>query len=243
MLKSFILVGVVASQLLSAPSKCPTFFANGETPDFLTKNVELCFEQFTIGYSTDKKNPLYAAEVLTPESIKAGDAVKRKDEFHQEPLLPKDKQSLLPAYVGTKYDRGHLVPAADMSTVKAQYQSFSMSNMTPQYYKNNRGMWKKLEVYTRNVGAKYKKTYMISGPIFTKTDSKMKDGTVIPNGYYKIIYVPEIQMVSSFYTKNLEGQPEDEKALVPVTEIEKMTGYKFPQIPENLKTKPVMEKF
>ena len=69
-------------------------------------------------------------------------------------------------YYKSGYDKGHLAPAADFSYSKElMNESFYMSNMSPQTPELNRGPWKFLEEYFRNLGEKYDKVYIITGPV------------------------------------------------------------------------------
>lgn len=55
-------------------------------------------------------------------------------------------------YVGSGFDRGHLVPAADRSETKKRLQStFLFPNVLPQTPALNRGTWKKYEAKIRNL--------------------------------------------------------------------------------------------
>lgn len=233
-MKLLIYIILLTTFLFSESSKCPQFFLNGKSPDIKIKHQELCFEQFVVSYNVDYKNPLFAAEMLNKDTIKMADLVKRKDAFHQEKRIPLENQVSLSAFPGTKFDRGHVIPAADMSTLNAQYESFSTVNITPQDSNNNRDLWKKLEGYTRDLAKKYDTVYMISGPIFTANPNKMKDGTSIPDGYFKIVYIKQLNKVSSFYCKNL---PKQKYELKSIKEIEALTGYKFVQFNEEIKNK------
>jgi endonuclease G len=235
-MKIFILIILFQITIFAENSKCPQFFPNGQAPNINIKHQELCFKQFVVSYSIDFKNPLYAAEILTIESMKKASTIKRKDTFHQEDKINIKHQANLSAFIGSTFDKGHLIPAADMSTIFAQNESFSMANITPQNANNNRILWKKLETYTRKIAEKYDNTYHISGPTFDKNinSRKLKDGTKIPEGYFKIIYIQKTQTVSGFYCKNLPNQTFELKT---IKEIEDITGYKFVQFQENVKNK------
>lgn len=55
-------------------------------------------------------------------------------------------------YVGSGFDRGHLVPAADRADSKIRLQStFFFPNVLPQTPALNRGTWKKYEAKIRNL--------------------------------------------------------------------------------------------
>lgn len=74
-------------------------------------------------------------------------------------------------YYKSGYDKGHLAPAADFSYSKElMSESFYMSNMSPQTPGLNRGPWKFLEEYFRNLSEKYDKVYIITGPVLGSDD-------------------------------------------------------------------------
>jgi endonuclease G, mitochondrial len=237
-MKKFLLL-LISVAAFSASTKCPQFFPGGVSPDITLKYIEICNSEYVTAFNTDYKDPLYSAEHLTTQSISSADKLTRKDAFHTDTNVPVNSQSSQSAYVGTGYDKGHVVPAGDASTMDNQFQTFSMANMTPQNADNNRNLWRLLETYSRDLTKTHKDVYMISGPIFTGNDSKLKDGTVVPNAYFKILYIPDVNSVVCFYCKN---QPKQQRQQVKVSDIEKMTGYKFSEIPMNLKDSVVIVK-
>ena len=69
-------------------------------------------------------------------------------------------------YAKTGYDRGHLVPAADMTfNIVALKESFLMSNVSPQKPKFNRGIWKGLESKVRDWALRYDLLCVVVGPV------------------------------------------------------------------------------
>ncbi len=73
----------------------------------------------------------------------------------QGDFRPDDKVktgSATPAdYRSSGYDRGHLVPAADMAfSAEAMSATFVMSNISPQARNFNNGVWRELEELTRS---------------------------------------------------------------------------------------------
>ncbi|KKK52962.1 hypothetical protein LCGC14_3099610, partial [marine sediment metagenome] len=72
-------------------------------------------------------------------------------------------------YKGSGYDRGHIIPAADMKwSPDAMSASFFMSNMSPQDPSFNRGIWKKLEEQVREWAVGNREIYVVTGPVLTE---------------------------------------------------------------------------
>ena len=96
--------------------------------------------------------------------------VSRSDDFR--PDYSVSTNSATPQdYYKSGYDKGHLAPAADFSYSKElMSESFYMSNMSPQTPGLNRGPWKFLEEYFRNLSEKYDKVYIITGPVLGSDD-------------------------------------------------------------------------
>ena len=82
--------------------------------------------------------------VLPPCRYPLKKKVKRVDYFRTDPLVTTGS-AVLADYENSNYDRGHLVPAADMVfSEKAMSASFLLSNISPQEPSFNRGIWKKI---------------------------------------------------------------------------------------------------
>lgn len=212
---------VLLSGILFAETKCPEMFINGKSPVSDKPVVEVCFDNYTVGYSEKLKNPLYSAEHLNQWTVIEARQIPRKNRFHQEKLPI--KQSKLSAYPKSGYDRGHMTPDADMPTKNASYQSFSILNMTPQIPDNNRNAWEDMEELVRDIAMKGE-VYVISGPIFENLDTKLKDGTFVPTAYYKIIYIKDAPQPKCMYIKN---QPKQVYETKEISECETLTGLKF----------------
>eukprot|EP01031_Cornospumella_fuschlensis_P023449 gene23449-28448_t len=107
---------------------------------------------FYVVYDHQTRTPLYTVEKLTKESVAGenGDKVAKRPPFFAEQTVdelfrvhPKD-------YTDSKYDRGHLTPAADFQHLPdAYYATFSMSNIAPQAPVLNKNFWAKFENWIR----------------------------------------------------------------------------------------------
>ena len=102
-------------------------------------------------------------------------------------------------YKGSGFDRGHLMPAADMVWSKeALSESFFYSNMSPQYPSFNRGIWKRLESRVRKWVSTSDSLYILTGPkLNMKLNSIGPNEVSVPEYYYKVIL--------KFHQNNTEG--------------------------------------
>jgi len=115
--------------------------------------------------------------------------------YPQDPdyiVLPQD------VYASTGYDSGHLAPAADFKfNKKAFYDTFYVTNMSPQYGCLNQKVWCQLESHVRRVWTENNKSsvfYIITGPVYSETIDdicfKYKKNDIkipVPRYFYKVI--------------------------------------------------------
>lgn len=110
-------------------------------------------------------------------------------------------------YAGNQYDKGHMAPAADFNCTKEMlFKTFSYLNCALQDQNLNRGVWKELEEYERELAKKYKVNIQIIC-VFNEKSIKLKTGATVPNGFYKTIKYDKI--VENYYFPNIK--PEKKK--------------------------------
>jgi endonuclease G len=90
-------------------------------------------------------------------------------------------------YVNNVYDKGHCAPAADFNCTKELlYKTFTYTNCVLQHERLNRGIWRLLEAYERNLSA----TNVVEVEIrmvYSPTSLKLLTGATVPDGFYKTI--------------------------------------------------------
>jgi endonuclease G len=90
-------------------------------------------------------------------------------------------------YVNNVYDKGHCAPAADFNCTKELlYKTFTYTNCVLQHERLNRGIWRLLEAYERNLSA----THVVEVEIrmvYSPTSLKLPTGATVPDGFYKTI--------------------------------------------------------
>ena len=132
-----------------------------------------------------------------------------------------------------EFDHGHMCPAGDNKwAIKAMEETFLLTNICPQNSKLNQETWEHLESHCRWWANKYGTIYIISGPIFRNKHFKTfgNNKIAIPDAFFKVVlrmdYKPRALgfIYENTYPKNKDRM---EDHVVPISEIEKVTGLKF----------------
>lgn len=90
-------------------------------------------------------------------------------------------------YVNNVYDKGHCAPAADFNCTKEMlYSTFTYVNCVLQHERLNRGVWRLLEAYERDLAATTTVNVEIK-MVYSKNSIKLATGATVPDGFYKII--------------------------------------------------------
>lgn len=90
-------------------------------------------------------------------------------------------------YVNNVWDKGHCAPAADFNCDKVTlYKTFSYVNCVLQHERLNRGVWRLLESYERQLAASNTVTVEIR-MVYSKNSQVLPTGATVPDGFYKII--------------------------------------------------------
>lgn len=169
--------------------------------------------------------------------------ISRTDDFRADPAVEGGQRAELSDYRGSGYDRGHLVPAADMARSETTMsESFLLTNIGPQEPKINRGIWRELEEQVRKWAGYGKSLRVITGPMYFGTDAN-GDGTpeiptigknkiFIPSHYFKIILETENPSegydIIAFAIPNWEADMTELSGyLMSVDNIENITGMDF----------------
>ena len=111
---------------------------------------------FSLSYDEKHEQAEWVTHILTRERLQMP-WHDRPNRFEPDEKVPSGSATWYD-YRGSGYDRGHLVPAADMAfNEDAIVSSFLMSNISPQSHDFNKGIWKELEELGRSWAKKYKK--------------------------------------------------------------------------------------
>ena len=204
---------------------------------------------YTLNYNEKYEQAEWAAYLLTKEMITKENA--RKNDFREDTLVA-TKSAKPSDYIRSGYDKGHLVPAADMGINKViMSESFYMSNMSPQKPGFNRGIWKRLEEKVRQFAAENDSLFIATGPVLNEDtlESKQKikferigkNKVAVPHLYYKVVAVYKhsgIHKGIGFLVANNPSNEDLEKFAVPIDSIEVITGINFfEKIPKAIQDK------
>lgn len=183
------------------------------TPVNNKSEIIISRDQYVISYNKEKRSPNWIAWKL--ENFQIGSSG-RTNNFAQDADLEeylktssKNQHAVNPTeYKGSCFDRGHQIPSADRTdSTENNQMTFAMTNMVPQTPYLNRGMWKNLEQYTRDLVQKEgKRAYVIAGPIYDKNFGAIgpnKD-IPVPSKEFKVIIVLDANQSPSDINKNTQ---------------------------------------
>jgi endonuclease G len=212
--------------------QCRQLFADQSPPVILQTQAKetraLCFTAFAVLHSGQSRTPLYVAEKLNRKTLQAAHQ-KRKDKFFADARLPRAERAELDDYKGSGYDRGHMAPAADMTTPESMAQSFSLANMVPQSSANNRKAWAKIEKDTRKYVLRAQgDVYVITGPVFEAAPATIGSNRVwVPKHLFKLVYDPATNKAWAHWIDNQDVAKADEP--ISYKELVNRTGISFIQ--------------
>lgn len=240
LLTTFLLLALSGSAAAQTTT-CLEHFANKAAPEFnrpalQKKTIGLCFEAFALMHSGVSRTPLWVAEKLTRESLIRAKSIKREDNFHAEETLPPEDRAELHDYARSGFDRGHMAPAANMPSLTAQHESFSLANIVPQQRQNNQILWAAIEGATRHMTNLRGELYVMTGPIFEGEKIERINGRVfVPTHIYKAVYDPTKKEGAAWISPNTA---ENTYEVVSIAELEKRIRINlFPGIPAEVKDK------
>ena len=133
--------------------------------------------------------PTWTAHIVMPDIMKGNLA--RIDSFMPDPLVH-GNTNLFNEYWSSGYDRGHMVPSADMRwSQKALAATYLYSNVAPQKPEMNRESWADLEDWGRRyVHYSKERVFIVTGPVQadgqpTLSTPKTKEAVSIPTYCFK----------------------------------------------------------
>lgn len=187
---------------------CIYLFPDQKAPITNIETLPLCFSRFAVLYSPQRKTP-----ILTVEKLQGGmifsDRSNRTEDFHEELRIPFKYRSQLSDYIGSGFDRGHLVPAGDVeqgASIDAMSQTFSLSNIVPQAPQNNRRIWSSsVELAVRKfVGRSDGELYVFTGVSGSKGVIG-KNQVTVPLYLWKLVYSPSKQKAWAYWLENSDS--------------------------------------
>ncbi|KAJ3083153.1 nuclease [Quaeritorhiza haematococci] len=185
---------------LDAAKRIMKYGFHGPTSDLLYRQA------YVASYNRSLRNPNWVAEHLTADSIDPKDPDEGRPDrghstFKEDKMIPDAFRSRLADYRGSKLDRGHLAPCADVkSSQEAVDETFYLTNISPQVPSFNRVTWLHFESFVRRLTKEFENVYVVTGPLYLprkdEVDGKFyvkyevignPPNTAVPTHFYKVI--------------------------------------------------------
>lgn len=194
-----------------------------------TTNQIVQHSTYYLSYSEQHEQAEWVAYELKPEHISGGKH--NRPYFNQDPKVSSESAHWK-NYKNSGYTRGHLLPAGDRVFSKEAYdETFYTSNISPQLYEFNTGIWNSLEMRVRNFVRKNGKVYVVTGGVLTdnlKTIGQEK--VAVPEYFYKILlhYDKEEYKMLAYLIPHQEDKRKSLNSYIVATDsIENLTGIDF----------------
>ncbi len=197
---------------------------------------------YNLEYNEEHEQAKWVSYMTCKRRI-SNNSVGRTDNFRSDPLV--SSQSATGSdYRSTGYNRGHLAPAGDFKwNGTAMSESFYMSNMSPQRYEFNAGIWLDLENKVRNWALKHDTLYITTAGILEDNLNTIGRSTDISicKRFYKVIFSKKHKKAIGFILEHKEIDSYIMDFAISVDEVEKITGIDYYSgLPDSLET--VIEK-
>lgn len=158
-------------------------------------------EIFEVEYSEDLEQPLkltYIVECPMGDASRSGLDFRKYDGIHTS-----DNGD----YSDNVYDKGHLAPAAAFNCDREMVKStFSYLNCALQHEGLNRGPWKELERFERNLAKIYPEVSVLIIVNFDENPERVPGGAAIPTSFTKEITFGERTIKFLFPNQDVAGE-------------------------------------
>ena len=190
---------------------------------------------YVTSYNRDTRQPNWVAWKLTADHAD-GTVPRPATAWHDDKEVPQPR-----AYYqdykglsdkGKRWDRGHLCPAGDNKwDSTAMYESFLMTNASPQDKALNSGTWNQIEMQCREWAKQYGEIIIICGPLFLDQghDTLGTHRIVVPEAFFKVVACldEEHPWGIGYICRNNEGFRKRDLYENSISEIERITGITF----------------
>ena len=166
------------------------------------------------------------------------DGCERTDDFRPDTMVATGTAADAD-YRHSGFDRGHLVPAADMKrSCEAMSESFLFSNISPQRPAFNRGAWRRLEDSVRRWAEESEALFVVTGPVLEDSLPGIgENGVSVPRYFYKVLLDLEepVRKGIGFIMPNERVGGGLLEYAVSIDSVETLTGIDFfPALPASL---------
>jgi endonuclease G len=185
---------------------------------------------YALSYREDLELAEWVAYELTKESL-AVPNVKRTDWFTEDQQVSTGSANYHD-YKGSGYTRGHMAPAGDMAfNLTAMEESFYMSNISPQKWLFNSGIWRELEENIRDWAMADGRLFVVTGPVLDKKQYARigRNQVAVPDAFFKVLLDvddPELKSLA-FIIPNEKSTEVLNEYMMSVDDLEERTGLDF----------------
>ena len=183
-------------------------------------------DTYVLSYSEEYEQAEWVAYVLKGSDINNVD--------YKRPYFEVDKDILTGAahwknYKNSGYNKGHLCPAGDRRASLKDYEStFLTSNISPQKYDFNAGIWNRLEQKVRYWAKKQDSIYVITGGVLTDdVETIGYENVAVPKYLYKILLSKDRTKMIGFLVPHEKSEQPLYSFITSVDKIEELTGIDF----------------
>lgn len=204
-----------------------------------TTNQIVHHKYYSLSYNEEYEQADWVAYALNKNQL-SNTNIKRPY-FELDPKVS-TKSAHYRNFKNSGYNKGHLCPGGDRKfSEEAFNETFLTSNISPQSYEFNGGIWNRLEQKVRYWAQKYDKLYIVTGGVLSKNLKTIgTEKVAVPNYFYKIIldyHEPEIKAIA-FLMPHEDSEKGLYQFVTSIDEIEEITGIDFfPNLPDELENK------
>lgn len=192
---------------------------------------------FTLSYSEEYEQAEWVAYVLKKTDI--------KEVEYKRPYFEMDDKVITGSahwknYKKSGYNKGHLCPAGDRRGTRDTFEeTFLTSNISPQKYEFNSGIWNRLEQKVRYWAQRQDSLYVITGGVLTPDLETIGfENVAVPKFFYKVLLSGDRKNMIGFLVPHEKTEEALYQFIVPVDKIEDLTGIDFfSALPDNLESK------
>ena len=198
---------------------------------------------YAVEWDCDKKSQRWSCY-----QIYAGNSVRKTSRYTsttnpypQDPDIPAALRFENDPFWGSGFDHGHICPSADrLCSVEANYQTFFLSNMQPQFNSFNSGLWAKMEDQVRTWNetrdSNYDTLYVCKGGTIDNADQVLMTtgkGLLVPRFFFMAILCKNSQgyKALAFWAEHVNRTSNANDNLyyytISIDELEERTGIDF----------------
>ncbi|BCY27495.1 DNA/RNA non-specific endonuclease [Flavobacterium okayamense] len=201
-----------------------------------TTNAVYTHNTYTLSYAEEFEQAEWVAYYLDKEDIKYIN--------YKRPLFEVDDEVITGSahwrnFKNSGYNKGHLLPAGDRRASYEEFEeTFLTSNISPQKYKFNSGIWNRLEQKVRYWAGKYDGLYVVTaGVLSSDLETIGYEDVAVPKYFYKVLLTNDRTRMIGFLVPHKDSNKPLYEFVVSVDSIEKITGLDFfPELEDTLES-------